>query len=317
MSIYKGDKKITGLYKGNAGIIKVYRGTNVVYERQSQDDGHYLTFSSNNPFSMRVGNSTKNWDGTLEYSVDKSNWAEWNGSTVNSAAANGNNFLYFRGKNNTKITGSDNNYGFVISSNSGVSCTGEVWWLLDHQNPESVTPSQYAYCRLFAGCTSLTTTPSLSGITLSNYCYRNMFNGCTSLTSVPELPATVLTEGCYYGMFAGCTSLVNMVALTSTNLANYCYYQMFMGCTKLSKLPLLIASIMPISCYQEMFKNCSNVKLSEIKRGSYWYPYVIGPQSGTVSVFSNALKDMFTGTGGEFTGNGQTQITLYSVAQPV
>lgn len=81
---------------------------------------------------------------------------------------------------------------------------------------------QYCYGGMFAGCTSLTSAPTLPATTLDNYCYRTMFDGCTSLTVAPELPATTLAQGCYYYMFRGCTSL-NYIKCHATNIsARYC-----------------------------------------------------------------------------------------------
>ena len=68
----------------------------------------YLTFRSPSSFTLKVNDTTKHWDGTLEYSTDASTWSTWNGTTTLSSSTSGrNNVLYLRGTGNTKITGSN------------------------------------------------------------------------------------------------------------------------------------------------------------------------------------------------------------------
>ena len=68
---------------------------------------------------------------------------------------------------------------------------------------------------------------------LSKKCYMNMFAGCTSLTSTPELPAKILAEECYEGMFAGCTSLTSVIYLGSYDPTEKSAKDIFKGCDKL------------------------------------------------------------------------------------
>ena len=89
------------------------------------------------------------------------------------------------------------------------------------------TVVEYAFNKLFDGCTSLTKAPVLPATALADYCYQSMFSGCTSLTKAPALPATTLAEHCYQYMFGGCTSLTEAPALPATTLAKGCYYSMF------------------------------------------------------------------------------------------
>lgn len=63
----------------------------------------YLTFQGANSFSIKT---TSKWDGTMEYSTDKINWSTWNGSSVSSK----NGKLYFRGKNNTRVSSASSGY---------------------------------------------------------------------------------------------------------------------------------------------------------------------------------------------------------------
>ena len=111
-----------------------------------------------------------------------------------------------------------------------------------------------------------------------------MFQDCTSLTKAPALPATTLAYSCYSWMFYGCTSLTQAPALPATTLATYCYRCMFQDCTK--------------------------IKVSSSNTGEYTVAYRI-PESGTGTTASSALTNMFTSTGGTFTGTPEINTTYY------
>lgn len=92
----------------------------------------YLTFKSPSSFTLKVNNTTKNWDGTLEYSTNASTWTTWNGTTTLSSATSGSsNVLYLRGTGNTRITGSSSNYKWVLNGNN-IKCSGNIENLLDY-----------------------------------------------------------------------------------------------------------------------------------------------------------------------------------------
>ena len=135
-------RKIKSIYVGVDGIArkikKVYIGdenrlARLCYELSSS----YLTFSSPNNFTLAVGDATKHWDGTLEYSTDTSTWSTWDGTTTLSSATSGsNNILYLRGTGNTVITGSNTNYKWVLTG-SNISCIGNIENLLDYTTVKS------------------------------------------------------------------------------------------------------------------------------------------------------------------------------------
>ena len=340
----------------------------------------YLSFLGNEDFTLKTYNTTKNWDGTLEYSTNKSTWNTWDGTEISSASSK----LYLRGTGNTKITGSNTNSRFVFTGTDAlkIACEGNIENLLDYETviagghptmadecyrymfqsctslttaPElpattlsiscydsmfqsctslttapalpATTLAMSCYNYMFHGCTALTTAPALPATTLTNNCYRYMFNGCTALTTAPALPATTLASSCYRYMFNGCTALTTAPALPATKLANYCYQLMFHGCTSLTTAPALPATTLASSCYGDMFSGCTSlttipalpaskladncylnmfydctkIKLSNKKIGEYKTAYRI-PKSGYGSTATDALVDMFTYTGGTFTG---------------
>ena len=119
---------------------------------------------------------------------------------------------------------------------------------------------------------------------MSTNCYNSMFYNCTSLTKAPALPATTLATSCYMGMFYNCTSLTQAPALPATTLAT--------------------------SCYRSMFDSCSGLKLSSTKTNEYTQEYRI-PSSGESMSLTNSLTDMFTSTGGTFTGTPDINTTYY------
>ena len=137
-----------------------------------------------------------------------------------------------------------------------------------------------------------------------------MFCGCTSLTQASVLPATTLANQCYDGMFAGCTSLTKAPALPATTLANNCYHFMFLNCTSLTQAPALPATTLTNQCYNGMFSGCTSLKLSSTQTGEYTQEYRI-PTTGTGTIATDALTDMFTSTGGTFTGTPEINTTYY------
>ena len=184
----------------------------------------YLTFSSPSSFTLAVGDATKHWDGTLEYSTDKTAWDTWDGTIALSSATSGNkDVLYLRGTGNTKIgyySADKDDYIPWTISGTDVRCDGNIETLLDYATVEAgqhPTMAEECFAGMFYGCTSLTQAPVLPATTLADNCYTGMFYGCTSLTQVPVLPAMTLTDGCYNGMFEGCTSL----KLSSTQTGEY------------------------------------------------------------------------------------------------
>ena len=174
----------------------------------------------------------------------------------------------------------------------------------------ATTLAAFCYQSMFQGCTSLTQAPALSATSLMASCYQNMFYGCTSLTQAPALPATTLADSCYARMFYGCTSLTQAPELPATTLANYCYINMFYNCTSLTQAPALPATTLTDYCYQSMFYGCTKIKLSSTQTGEYTVSYRI-PTTGTGTTATDALSNMFSSTGGTFTGTPAINTTYY------
>ena len=166
------------------------------------------------------------------------------------------------------------------------------------------------YAAMFVKCASLTQAPALPATTLATQCYLMMFRDCTSITQAPALPATTLAGACYAYMFYGCASLTQAPALPATTLIDNCYQGMFYGCISLAQAPALPATTLVLGCYIGMFAGCTSLKLCPVKGGEYTIAYRI-PSSGTGTAATDALADMFTGTGGMFTGAPAINTTYY------
>ena len=133
--------------------------------------------------------------------------------------------------------------------------------------------ANYGCSRLFYGCSTLTTPPSLPMTSLGNYCYAGMFFKCTSLETTPRLPATTLAPGCYKDMFNNCASLKSTPLLPSTTLENFCYGQMFQSCSNLKFAPRLdgVTSI-GRSSLSFMFDHCPYIDEIYTPNVSKWNP---------------------------------------------
>lgn len=263
-------------------------GMSLRYSKRIPAPVNCLTFSSPTIFTISIRNSSKNWDGTLEYSTDARNWSVWDGTTTITAnIAVGTYKIFLRGSGNTKITGGGfflSYRGFVISGNN-ISCTGDIRTLLDYSDVENTIMAPYCFYALFYGCATLVTAPSLPATTLSHSCYKEMFSFCTSLANPPPLPATTLAQECYASMFTNCIALISVPALPS--------------------------SILATQCYLLMFSNCSGLKVSQEQTAEYYFSYRI-PASGNGTPATNAMLDMFRGTGGTFAGTPTINTTYYT-----
>lgn len=245
----------------------------------------------------------KVWDGTLYYSTDHNTWNVWNGEEISSA----NKKLYLKGKGNTKFRIYDDNaedfYYAEFRLSAKAECSGNIQTLLDWENPPTSIPADDCFNKMFFGCTNLTIAPELPAITLATHCYDSMFGNCTNLTTAPDLPATTLAGSCYSSMFLGCTRLTIAPELPATTLAQYCYSNMFRGCTNLITAPVLPATTLANYCYGYMFQGCSKLKVNASSGNKIF--------TCPSTIPNMAVTNMFTNTGGSFTGTPTAGNTYY------
>lgn len=227
-----------------------------------------------------------------EVSFDGANWSD---ATFNNAITlDEDEGFYIRAKANRVTTQSSSNY-VQFTMSGAVEAYNNVNSMLSPSDfattdLSSLQHSDWAFFRLFNGCSALTRTiplnnttlveacygamfynctgissaPSLPATVMTYACYSHMFNGCTGLLSAPTLPATTLADNCYHGMFSNCVSLTSAPALTATTLATYCYYEMFLYCTSLTSAPTLNATVLAPNCCKEMFYGCTSLTSAPI-----------------------------------------------------
>lgn len=216
--------------------------------------------------------TNKDWDGTLQWSTDHNTWTTLVGTEVMQSVGKK---LYLRGKGNTTFAQTNNGVMWRLSAKAG--CSGNIQTLLDWENPPTIISNDYCYFEMFYECTNLTTAPDILVTTVSIDCCYQMFYGCTSLTTPPKLPATTLKTDCYYYMFYGCTSLAIVPELSATTL--------------------------DYNCYNSMFNGCTNLKVNTTSGNKIF--------TCPTSIPYGAVDDMFTGTGGAFTGTPTAGVTYY------
>ena len=223
-------------------------------EVPSKGDPLTLTATADNS-SVKL---TKN--GTLDntFEVDTGNgWTAYNfGATINLNAGQS---CKWRCSAHPTMQSGSNYVKFVMTGK--IEASGNVNSMLgrDFENLTSLSGYDYAFYKLFSGCTSLINAPELPATSLAPLCYMDTFEDCTSLINAPSLPATSLAEQCYRVMFWNCTSLTNAPSLPATSLAGWCYAGMFGGCTSLTNAPSLPATSLAERCYSEIFYNCTSL----------------------------------------------------------
>lgn len=249
---------------------------------------YFVTFSSPSSFTIGTANSTKNWNGTIEYSTDKTNWNTWAGTSVLVGVSDGTSYnLYLRGTNNTYITGSGSSVQWSVNTNgtTGVAISGNIENLLDYatvQLGNHPTMSIYCFRRLFYTATGVGDCSKLilGALTVPNYGYATMFSR-SSITAPPILMATSIGDH-------GCNS-------------------MFYNCTSLDKLTKLNIITIGTSGCLSMFYGCTNIKMSTTQTSTYVNAYTIPTASS-----SSSYTDMFLNTGGSFSGTPTFGTTYYT-----
>lgn len=152
--------------------------------------------------------------------------------------------VYLKAANNNGTLSTETAYyNFHIDGGTIDEVGGNIVSLIDPTCTRVEIPD-FAFQRLFDGCTALPNAPKLPFTTLGESCYTYMFQGCTGLKSATELPATNLAKNCYKGMFKDCSnsSFTEAPELPATTLKEGCYDHMFDGCSNLSKMKVAFTS---------------------------------------------------------------------------
>lgn len=277
---------IQAAYVGSSEAVKVYLGTDIVWQKQSPGpayDEQYLTIEALEDGELWMGSTFAANSGiTVEYSTD--NGQTWSQMSVvssyteatkvqlhtgdkcllrgdnpryylpsTSISTNASHFLFSTGGTDaatTASTGHFNAYGNVMSL---INSTGFTTAKDFSEN--------FALYGIFNRSNVVDASNLILPATgLTQYCYTSMFYGCSSLTAAPaEFPATTLAYSCYSSMFDGCSSLTTTPEIHATTLESRCCLKMFHSCSSLRAAPALPATTLPSSCYQNMFQGCTSL----------------------------------------------------------
>lgn len=180
--------------------------------QESFDYNYYLTI-----YALEDG-LTVVFNNEIEYGIDGVGWKKLRGG-LKSPSINKGHTISFRAKLTPAYW---SGIGTFTISNA-CNLIGNIMSLLFYNDAASATSLigfDYAFCRLFAGCTTIKSVSSnfTPATMLCTGCYNGVFQDCTSLTTAPELPATTLADNCYTGMFNGCTSL-NYIKMLATDVS--------------------------------------------------------------------------------------------------
>jgi hypothetical protein len=289
----------SGTFMCPATLDKQYDESHIPYNQNYKwsvdDNGDYLCFTINdNPFyygSITLKNEGTPCQISVKYSYNKKDWYTANLGESQSFLDNQGQQKVVYIKVGNRLNKDANNYWhFAISGANDVSVSGNIMSLYDLTMEETSLPD-YAFYKLFDGCTALTDVsglklpatelgayayadmfngctglqdnntiaPELPAMNLGAYCYQNLFKGWKQLKTAPELPATTLAEGCYSNMFNGCENLINVSALPATQLVEHCYESMFDGDSVLNKLNVAFTKWEPASATQNWVRGVANV----------------------------------------------------------
>ena len=202
---------------------------------------------------------------------------------------------------------------------SGCTSLGDVYKMfLSDGMYHSISCAPECFCRMFNGCSGMTSTPAISLAAYADKCCSEMFAGCSGATTagtiMAEDPEIIYPESSgdyewserwdgdddspgegdvdekkvgrfFYKMFSGCTSLSRVAGIPSAGLdAGYeAMSYMFTGCTSLKGLDAIALSAQSVGdgCYSYMFAGCTGMTYS--------------PKIGAMSSGNSSFRCMFSG----------------------
>lgn len=285
------------------------------FELPQISSNNYLTFSSPKPFTISSAWGQKSWDGEIHYSLDTKKWLLWNGETK--LASNTENKIYVRGINNTAISNTKNilSQSTLILNGENISCDGNLSSLLNF-NDDSYgykgTLAVYAFAFLFSGNSALVSAPEfpLANKISGSSCAGTFMN--TSIVKAPDIPFRIVGDSGCQKMFYGCKNLTRAPKMSTVYISHNAFRDMFNGCINLETLPKILAESDETDGFAGMFRDCKKIKLSLEKTGEYVNEFAIPYNKNGEYQHSDALYDMFTGTGGTFAGTPKINTTYYT-----
>ena len=257
-----GIESISDLRLGTSQVQAAYLGDELVWSNYVPPGEFWgLCFTAEEPNAV-IAMSSEGTPPSLDllYSTNASTWSTFTPGTTAVTLANVGDKVWLKaGQNGNNGTASSTSDGWRFSLTNKVAASGSIMSLINGDQETYAISQNYAFHKLFNGCSALTQPPDLPATTITNTCYGDMFRQCTSLTRSPDLPALSCADSCYANMFRDCTSLSSAGSLSATTVVHDSYVSMFEGCTKLSAAPYLPAKSLNSTCYAFMFRNCSSL----------------------------------------------------------
>lgn len=223
---------IDGAYAGGK-VERIYLGGEVLWDyskipmRFLITQGGTIRWTHNRTLTGDIGNLT------INYKVNDGSWTSITSSTGGVAFnVSSGDLVEFKG-DNPRYGSLPLSYNTFSGSTAGFVAFGNTMSLINstgYTEVENIT-QQYAFNRLFAGCTGLTDASNLvlPTTTLPLHVYTSLFENCTSLVKSPVLPAPTLSNSCYDEMFKGCSSLSQITCLATDISASNCLYNWTSG----------------------------------------------------------------------------------------
>lgn len=285
---------------GGSKVTKAYFNGQLVFEYSDVGDGDtYVTFTGTQPFVVRM--PKKYWEGTIEYSTDLKTWTTWTCANVYSTTENSDYKLYFRGSDNTYVTGNvagSYSNGFVVtglddSTTFTFSVSGDLMTLLDYKKTsrgEIPTADAWCFAYMFYG-QNITTCSDIKLDPIPYYGCAYMFYNCTKLESAPNIYVDTLGDGGCYAMFAGCTALLGTGILQFTKVGDSGAYRMYDGCSALKYIRMSGESIKATRySFANMFNECTG-----LTDGVPVEIHLAGYTGATTDELSYTCQGMFSG----------------------
>lgn len=254
-----------------------------------------VEFSADESFTMEAAGGTSRWDGKMFWSTNLMTWTEWNAANaIQSQLFEGKYKVFIRGEGNTVATG------------NGTGSDNGAWHFSAPVTAKGILDTVLDWRKVLLG----------EPIAYGSETYTTLFAYKAASTAGIKDASELILRGAnqllmYNVAFKYNQSLVNPPRLPTENLGTSCYRQMFQGCTSLEKIHKLPTLTIPETAYQGMYRECTKIKISTSQTGEYQNVYRV-PYDGTGTAGTNATDNMFTSTGGTFTGTPTVNTTYYT-----
>jgi len=200
-----------------------------------------LVFYSENGLTgwkMSLQSTTSATARTVQYSIDGTNWYNYNtGAHPDITATNG--YVLWKSNINQSYgsTNSYNKFTFGTVKNLQIFCFGKI----SSMTNGSHTAAPYQFKAMFELVNMLLTAPKLDMTGIDSYCFYNMFYGCSLLEYAPYMPGFTISsssigEGAFAGMFNSCSALTYYPIIKNYSLgwAPNMAQEMFYKCNNLT-----------------------------------------------------------------------------------